>query len=44
MKKDEGIKEDRLNHYIDVSQRNCKRLLNLINNIVDSTKLQMICM
>lgn len=40
MKKDEGIKEDRLNHYIDVSQRNCKRLLNLINNIVDSTKLQ----
>lgn len=40
MKKDGAIKEQSLSHYIDVSQRNCKRLLNLINNIVDSTKLQ----
>lgn len=40
MKKDGFIKEQSLGHYIDVSQRNCKRLLNLINNIVDSTKLQ----
>lgn len=40
MKKDGKFKEVSLNHYIDVSQRNCKRLLNLINNIVDSTKLE----
>jgi signal transduction histidine kinase/ligand-binding sensor domain-containing protein len=40
MKKDTTIKKQSLTHYIDVSQRNCKRLLNLINNIVDSTKLQ----
>lgn len=40
MKKDGGIKSQSLNHHIDVSQRNCKRLLNLINNIVDTTKLQ----
>ncbi len=40
MKKDGGIKGQSLNHHIDVSQRNCKRLLNLINNIVDTTKLQ----
>ncbi|MEG0799551.1 MAG: triple tyrosine motif-containing protein, partial [Bacilli bacterium] len=40
MKKDGKVKEVSLNHYIDVSQRNCKRLLNLINNIVDSTKLE----
>ena len=40
MKKDGKVKEESLSHYIDVSQRNCKRLLNLINNIVDSTKLE----
>lgn len=40
IKKDGDIKKQNLGHYIDVSQRNCKRLLNLINNIVDSTKLQ----
>lgn len=40
IRKDGDIKKQNLGHYIDVSQRNCKRLLNLINNIVDSTKLQ----
>lgn len=40
VKKDAPIKKDSLKHYMDVSQRNCKRLLNLINNIIDSTKLQ----
>ncbi|MCU9815356.1 MULTISPECIES: ATP-binding protein [Paraclostridium] len=40
LRKDGHIKEENLNHNIDVSQRNCKRLLNLINNIVDSAKLQ----
>lgn len=40
LKKDGHIKEENLSHHIDVSQRNCKRLLNLINNIVDSAKLQ----
>ncbi|MGL5751623.1 MAG: ATP-binding protein, partial [Paraclostridium sp.] len=40
IKKDVPIKKDSLKHYMDVSQRNCKRLLNLINNIIDSTKLQ----
>lgn len=40
LKKEGHIKEENLSHHIDVSQRNCKRLLNLINNIVDSAKLQ----
>ncbi|WP_455538831.1 ligand-binding sensor domain-containing protein [Terrisporobacter sp.] len=34
------INAEKLNHYVDISQRNCKRLLNLINNILDSSKLQ----
>ena len=40
IKKDGHIKNEKLSHNIDVSQKNCKRLLNLINNIVDSAKLQ----
>ncbi len=40
IKSDSGIKEEKLNHYIDISQKNCNRLLNLINNILDSSKLQ----
>ena len=39
-KKNSGIKEEKLNYYIDISQRNCNRLLNLINNILDNSKLQ----
>ena len=34
------ITEEKLNYYIDISQKNCNRLLNLINNILDSSKLQ----
>ena len=34
------IDGEKLNYYVDISQRNCKRLLNLINNILDSSKLQ----
>ena len=40
MKKDSSVKEEKLPYYIDISQRNCDRLLNLVNNIVDNTKLQ----
>lgn len=40
MKKNTSVKEEKLPHYIDISQRNCNRLLNLVNNIVDNTKLQ----
>ena len=40
MKKNTSVKEEKLPHYIDISQRNCDRLLNLVNNIVDNTKLQ----
>ena len=42
LKKDESKKDykDKLKYYIGVSQKNCKRLLNLINNIVDSAKIQ----
>ncbi|WP_455537964.1 ligand-binding sensor domain-containing protein [Terrisporobacter sp.] len=34
------IKEEKLSYYIDISQRNCSRLLKLINNILDNSKLQ----
>lgn len=34
------IDGEKLNYYVDISQRNCKRLINLINNILDSSKLQ----
>lgn len=40
MKKNTSVKEEKLPHYIDISQRNCNRLLNLVNNIIDNTKLQ----
>ncbi|RDY28197.1 histidine kinase [Romboutsia weinsteinii] len=40
IKKNTPIKEEKLIHYIDISQRNSNRLLNLVNNIVDGTKLQ----
>lgn len=40
MKKGAYITEEKLGHYIDVSQKNCHRLLNLINNILDGAKLQ----
>lgn len=40
LSKKNKIKESNLTHYIDISQRNCKRLLNLVNNILDNAKLQ----
>ena len=39
-KKNSTIQEEKLNYYIDISQKNCNRLLNLINNILDSSKLE----
>ncbi|RDY24238.1 histidine kinase [Romboutsia maritimum] len=39
-KKDEGISKEKLDYYIGVTTKNCKRLLNLINNIIDSTKFE----
>lgn len=40
LKKNNVIEKDHLIQYIDMSQRNCKRLLKLVNNILDNTKLQ----
>ena len=40
LSKNSIIDGEKLNYYVDISQRNCKRLLNLINNILDSSKLQ----
>lgn len=39
-KKEQGISKEKISHYMDVIDKNSKRLLNLINNIIDSTKLQ----
>ena len=39
-KNDIPINKEKLSYYMEISNRNCKRLLNLINNIIDSTKLQ----
>lgn len=39
-KNDVPINKEKLSYYMEISNRNCKRLLNLINNIIDSTKLQ----
>lgn len=40
LSKKDNIKSDKLAYYIDISERNCNRLLNLVNNILDNTKLQ----
>lgn len=40
MKKGSNIENNKLSYYIDISQKNCDRLLKLVNNIVDNTKLQ----
>ena len=40
LSKKDDIKSDKLAYYIDISERNCNRLLNLVNNILDNTKLQ----
>ncbi|MEG0799561.1 MAG: histidine kinase dimerization/phospho-acceptor domain-containing protein, partial [Bacilli bacterium] len=36
-KKENGISKSKINHYMNVIDKNSKRLLNLINNIIDST-------
>ena len=40
IEKDLKLDKEKLNYYVDVCQRNCNRLLNLINNILDNSKLQ----
>ena len=39
-KSKDGIGQDKLNGYMQVVRRNAKRLLNLINNIIDTTKIE----
>lgn len=39
-KSEEGIEKDKLEHYMKVTRRNTKRLLNLINNIIDVSKFE----
>lgn len=39
-KKDEGISRDRLDYHMGVMRKNTKRLLNLINNIIDTNKVE----
>ena len=36
----DGVKRDKLNEYMIVVRRNAKRLLNLINNIIDTSKIE----
>ena len=38
-KKGEYIAPEKLNYYTDIMDRNCNRLLNLINNLIDNSKL-----
>lgn len=39
-KSEDGIEQKRLNHYMDVIKRNSNRLLKLINNIIDTKKIE----
>ena len=39
-KSEEGIGRDRINHYMDILKPNIARLLKLINDIVDSSKIE----
>lgn len=38
-KSDKGIEKEKLTQYMNVMRRNTKRLLNLINNLIDTTKI-----
>ncbi|MGX4601103.1 two-component regulator propeller domain-containing protein [Faecalimicrobium sp. JNUCC 81] len=38
-KSEKGIEKDKLSDYMKVMNRNIKRLLNLINNLIDTTKI-----
>ncbi len=39
-KKDTFITPDKLSYYMDVMERNCSRLLSLINNLIDYAKIE----
>ena len=39
-KKDTGIPKEKIDYYMEVIRRNSQRLLNLINNIIDTTKVE----
>ena len=39
-KADKGIEKNKINYYMEISNKNCIRLLKLINNIIDSSKLE----
>lgn len=39
-KSQNGIERDKLSEYMQVVRRNTKRLLNLINNLIDTTKIE----
>lgn len=39
-KSENGIERDKLNYYMEVSRKNINRLLSLINNIIDTTKIE----
>ena len=39
-KNDKCITNEKLSYYMDIMNRNCNRLLNLINNLIDCTKIE----
>ena len=39
-KDDKLITNEKLSYYMDIMNRNCNRLLNLINNLIDCTKIE----
>lgn len=39
-KKEAGISKEKIDYYMEVVRRNSKRLLNLINNIIDTSKVE----
>ncbi|WP_438653156.1 ligand-binding sensor domain-containing protein [Romboutsia sp.] len=39
-KKEQGISKERINYHTNTMQKNTKRLLNLINNIIDTSKIE----
>ena len=38
---DEGIESERLSYYMDVIKRNINRLLKIINDLIDTSKIEM---
>lgn len=40
LKSDTVLTAEKLMHYMDIMNRNCNRLLNLINNLIDYTKIE----